>query len=60
MSATISRENKLIVLPGHNYYSLSLNSNELMNDGIDIESQFKSKLKQYCLSRFYVTFFKKL
>ena len=29
-----------------------------MNDKIDIESQFKSKLKQYCLSRFYNTFIK--
>ena len=42
----------------HNYCSLSLNFNELMNDKIDIESQFKSKLKQYCLSRFYNTFVK--
>ena len=42
----------------HNYGSLTLNFNDLMNDKIDIESQFKSKLKQYCLSRFYYTFVK--
>ena len=29
-----------------------------MNDEIDIESQFKSKLKQYGLSPFYSTFLK--
>ena len=40
----------------HNYYSFSLNLNQLMNGEINIESQFKSKLKQYCLSRFYQIF----
>ena len=46
-------------MSGHNYYSFSLNLNELMNDKIDLEYQYKSKLKQYCLSRFYQTFLNK-
>ena len=56
MPATISRGNKLIVMRGRNYCSLSFSLNELMNDKIDIESQFKSKLKQYRISLFYNTF----
>ena len=46
-------------MSGQNYCSLSFSLNELMNDKIDIESQFRLKLKQYCLSRFYDTFLKK-
>ena len=38
---------------------MSLNFNELMNDKIDIESQFQSKFKQYRISKFYQTFVKK-